>query len=322
MNSRSLLLLIVALGVAAFTAFAVKSRLQQAEVAAPQVAEQAKVLVASVAIPAGSFIRSDAHLAFVAWPADTIQQNYITQAGHTVDEFNGAVVRRAINAGEPITANLLVKTSEGGFMSAVLQGGMRAVSIAVNATSGNAGFVFPGDRVDLIVTHSIPVQAGNGQTAQNIVVSETFIENVRVLAIDQMLDNPENKAVLAKTVTLEVTPKEAEKVNVAGDLGKISLSLRSLANEKRVAAGEEMNPALTPLVEADTSNTKPANIEDTGPESNMTRDSEVSRLLMNGVAPGTPVNVIRGNASEKIQFGATGAANSSSSQVPLGGTAR
>lgn len=115
------------------------------------------------------------------------------------------VARRAIQKGEPILKTVLVKSNEGGFMSAVLEPGKRAVSIAVDSTSGNAGFIFPGDKVDLILTHSVTNQSVQTRA------SETFVEDVRVLAVDQMLDNPENKAVLAKTVTLEVTPNRPKK---------------------------------------------------------------------------------------------------------------
>ncbi len=144
-------------------------------------------------------------------------------------DFNGAIVRRAYcMPAMPVPAPLM-KSGEGGFMSAVLNPGMRAVSIAVNATSGNAGFISPGDHVDLIVTHRVKPQNGNNSQAKIPVVSETFVHDVRVLAVDQQLDNPDNKAILAKTVTVEVTPHQAEQVAVAADMGKISIALRSLA---------------------------------------------------------------------------------------------
>jgi pilus assembly protein CpaB len=130
-----------------------------------------------------------------------------------------------------------MKSGEGGFMSAVLNQGMRAVSIGVNATTGNAGFVSPGDRVDLLVTHHVKVPQGNAM--QDYVVSETFVRDVRVVAVDQMIDNPENKAILAKTVTVEVTPHQAEEVAVAMDMGKISIALRSAANAGKAVDGDE-----------------------------------------------------------------------------------
>src|SRR5262249_21137290 len=149
-------------------------------------------------------------------------------------------------AGEPITVSALIKPGAGGFLSAVLEPGKRAVSIAVSATSGTAGFIFPGDRVDMIVTHRLKVKEissnSNQQDSTESVVSETFVEDVRGGAGDQMLDNPKNKAIPAKTVTLEVSPEQAEKVNVAVELGKISLALRSLASDP----SKPVNPAAIP----------------------------------------------------------------------------
>ena len=122
-----------------------------------------------------------------------------------------------------------MKAGAGGLLSAVLNPGMRAVSISVNSTSGNAGFILPGDYVDLILTREISrnINTGREQEVRKIVFSKIFVQDVRILAVDQMLDNPENKALLAKTVTVEVTPTQAQEIAVAAELGKISLSLRS-----------------------------------------------------------------------------------------------
>jgi pilus assembly protein CpaB len=111
---------------------------------------------------------------------------------------------------------------------------MRAVSIAVSPTSGNAGFISPGDRVDLIVTHRIHVD-GSTNNLTGTVISDTFIRDVRVLAVDQQLENADNQAILAKTVTVEVTPKQAEQITVATDLGKISVMLRSTSVAEEAA---------------------------------------------------------------------------------------
>lgn len=296
MNKKSAILLGIAICIALFTALTVRNRLHQAPVEQAQAGH--KVLVATTAIPAGTFIRAEAHLKWVDWPEATLQPAYITQGSRVAEEFNGSVTRRAVSAGEPITDSIVVKTSEGGFMSAVLSPGMRAVSIAVNATSGNAGFIFPGDKVDLIVTHAVPLGVENN-TGQNAVVSETFVENVRILAVDQMLDNPENKAVLAKTVTLEVTPKQAEMVNVASDLGKISLSLRSLAVKKEDTA-QPVKTENPDLVDPFFLDIPPSDAQTT--QENVTRASDVSKILGGHRGYNAQVNVIRGDKVEKLQF--------------------
>ncbi len=104
---------------------------------------------------------------------------------------------------------------------------MRAVSIAVDQTSDVSGFVLPGDRVDVLVSLSASVEAGGGNGYQRK-AAETALRDVRVVAIDQRPDSKDGQAVVARTVTLEVTPKQSEVLALAGDLGKLSLSLRSL----------------------------------------------------------------------------------------------
>ena len=298
MSGRNIVLLLLAVVIAVGTAVAVRSKLNTATAPLPAAVATSKVLVAKSAIPTGTFVNAAAELAWQDWPQANLLPTYITEGSRPAEEFNGAVARRPIQPGEPITASALMKPGDGGFMSAVLSPGMRAVSIGVNATSGNAGFVFPGDRVDLILTHKITVGSSGGESAgtqQDVVVSETFVEDVRVLAVDQMLDNPENKAVLAKTVTLEVTSKQAEKINVAVNLGMISVALRSLGQEAekdKAAAADELVDPFFPEDGA-----LPAERSD----EHITRASEVSKVLSNSNY-NAQVNVIRGNALEKMQF--------------------
>src|SRR4029079_17075729 len=110
------------------------------------------------------------------------------------------------------------------FMAAVLRPGFRAVSVGVTPTSGISGFVFAGDQVDLLMTHKI----SRGED-RNYLVTETVLRNVRVLAVDQKVDaKPGDPPLVARTATLEVTPKQAEIVAIIGEMGRLSLSLRSL----------------------------------------------------------------------------------------------
>jgi pilus assembly protein CpaB len=149
---------------------------------------------------------------------------------------------------------------------------MRAVSVPVTATSGISGFVFPGDQVDILVSESLP---GIGNVAAQK-GAETVLHDVRVIAVDQRLDGKAGEALVAHNVTLEITPKQSEIVAVASEMGKLSLSLRSL---------------VTPPDEAST----PDSRDGAG-----TVDSEVSRLLRKPVEQkGNPdaenVTVLRGN---------------------------
>lgn len=283
MQGRSVILLGVAAVLAIVTAMGLKGRMNSDDAGS-----SSRVLVSNIDIPAGSFVRAGDHLSFKEWPEDNITDSMLVDGIATLKEYDGSVARRAIQKGEAISKNVLVKSTEGGFMSAVLEPGKRAVSIAVDSTTGNAGFIFPGDRVDLILT------LATGDRSSPVRASETFVEDVRVLAVDQMLDNPENKAVLAKTITLEVSPKQAEKINVAKDLGKISLSLRSLAK------GEEEDPGEIDLNDLlDNAGTQPAAVE----EDSVTRDSDVSAIVTRRASQGAKVQIIRGGQErEEVEF--------------------
>lgn len=233
------LLLCAAFIFALATAYAVKERLHASGIRDPQAAEAApitakRVMVAKANIATGTFVRAERDLEWKEWPESGMNATYIIEGAQTPQDFEGAIARADINAGEPIIATRLVKTGDGGFLPAVFGAGMRAVTLGVSVTSGNAGFVFPGDRVDLIVTHTLDKEAA----IETGVVSETFVRDVRVLAVDQRYANPENKVELFKTVTLEVSPKQAEMVAVAGELGKVSLSLRSLGKPEDVVKAD------------------------------------------------------------------------------------
>lgn len=294
MPARSLIILVLGIVIAVGTALSLKSRMQSTS-SVPET----QVLVAAADIPAGAFVRSDYHVALADWPEKNITDSMLTTATVKPADFEGAVARRMVKKGEPITSGSLVKSNEGGFMSAVLEPGKRAISVAVDETSGNAGFIFPGDKVDLILSHQVDA----GGTPEH--ASETFIEDVRVLAIDQMLDNPDNVAVLAKTVTLEVSPKQAEEINVAKDLGKISLSLRSLATKPQV----ETAPAESaqPMSFDDVLQSESGDAPQTLPPQNITRDTDISKIITPRNGVGTRVRILRGGqAPEDVQFSPEG----------------
>lgn len=296
MPARSILIMALGALVAVGIAYSLLSR-------APETAPKTQVMIAGADIPAGAFVRSDYHLALADWPEANITPSMLTSANSKLADYEGAVARRAIKRGEPISDGSLVKSTEGGFMSAVLDPGKRAVSVAVDATSGNAGFIFPGDHVDLILTHQMRGAAGRDVER----ASETFIEDVRVLAVDQMLDNPENSPVLAKTVTLEVSPKQAEEINVAKDLGKISLSLRSLATKQP----EEAPAAPEPTTFDDVlMNMAPEPIE----PQNVTRDTDVSKVIT--TTEGNRVRILRGGVpAEDIEFNTHGVSSGSGQEL-------
>jgi pilus assembly protein CpaB len=142
----------------------------------------------------------------------------------------GAVLRRDATVGSPILNDNVIRPGDRDFLVAVLQPNMRAISVAVNAVSGAAGLIYPGDRVDVLLTQSFT--SGDFPLAKRA-VGETVVEDLRVLAIDQRVQGKPESGVagdgrIARTVTLEASPSQAQKITVATELGRISLSLRSL----------------------------------------------------------------------------------------------
>jgi pilus assembly protein CpaB len=146
----------------------------------------------------------------------------------------GAMVRRTLSPGDIVRNADVMRPGDHGFLAAVLGPGMRAVTIAVDNTTGSAGLIWPGDQVDLILTQTI------GEANLPIghrVAAETVLTDVRVIAIDQQLMQGADTAPgQAKTVTLEVTEEQAERVSVATRLGRLSLSVRA-AEKSQASAG-------------------------------------------------------------------------------------
>lgn len=244
MDRKKLVLLLGALVIAIATALAARSMFAGAStprVEAAPIPQGPKVLVAQRALPTGTIITADA-LGFQMWPEELVKDAYFLDGESDISKLLGTVVRHPITAGEPVTQGSLVSPGDSGFLAAALGPGMRAVTVPVSAKTGVAGFVFPGDRVDLVLTQSV-----KGEDGQSLKASETILRNLRVLATDQSTtqETVDGKTVVRafRTVTLEVTPKIAEKVAVAQTIGTLSLSLRAIADsqselERAIAAGD------------------------------------------------------------------------------------
>jgi pilus assembly protein CpaB len=261
MDGKKIALLVGALFVAAVTAIMAKNMFGTA--AAPQVVAAIapqptgpQVLVATKPLPVGTILGPDS-VRFQPWPKDLVDGAYYVKGQANVDpaKMIGMVVRSEVTAGQPVTQGSLVSPQDRGFLAAALTPGMRAVTVSIGGASAVAGFVFPGDRVDLVLTQTVQNTSGDQGGGQSLNASETIVRNVRVLATDQRYDNqptPEGKTEISNfsMVTLEATPKLAEKIAVAQKLGSLSLSLRPLADsnqdlEKAVAAGDVKVPAGT-----------------------------------------------------------------------------
>jgi len=187
-------------------------------------------LVAAHALPAGTLARDEDFGVKSAAPAD-LPAGGLIDSPEVRASLHGALVRRYIDPGMPITREDVIRVRDRGFLAAVLEPAMRAISISVDAASGVAGLIWPGDRVDVILTQDMDATASLGER----IASETVLRDIRVIAVDQDIAQGTEPSAASKsgrvpnTVTLQVTPEEADKVAVAQHLGHLSLSVRAIS---------------------------------------------------------------------------------------------
>jgi len=294
MNSKRIVFLLLAVIVAGTTAFLARAWLQseRAAIAAqmggqrPVAKPATQVLVARAAIRTGQLIKPD-DLRWQPWPQGNLPASYIVEGKRPIGDFVGAVARSQFHVGEPIVESDIVMPGSRGFLAAVLRPGLRAVSVPATATSTVSGFIYAGDRVDVLLTHTLEGQNGHHNA------TETILRNARVIAMDQKLDfTPGDKPDVAKTATLELTAKQTEIVTLAVKMGELSLVLRSLqdpADEERDAAsGDDATAELG---------------------DSYTHDSQVSRLIKDPNPPPKPpdamkssVFVLHGNHATKQEL--------------------
>ena len=231
MMVRVALLALIACGLAGFgTIFwMVMPHGEEAVAAAAPVrqVEKIKVLVAAKSLVSGGLLKPE-EITMHEVDADKLPGGYLADDAQLRHSLVGGMVRRAMAAGEVMSGADVVRPADHGFLSAVLRPGYRAVTVAVDALSGAAGLVWPGDRVDLILTQQLDDQ---GLAPGRKIAAETVLRNVRVIAIDQQATPGAGAtaadATPARTITLEVSSADGEEVQVATKLGKLSLAVRS-----------------------------------------------------------------------------------------------
>lgn len=196
-----------------------------------------EVLVAAVDIPVGTRV-ADAALKWENWPRSSANTSFITRAKQpeAMNEIAGAVARAQIFAGEPIRDSKLVRADQG-FMSVILPAGKRAVATSISVDTSAGGFVLPNDRVDIIMTRRVEADEQTGQEY----ATETILNNIRVLAIDQTIEDKEGeKVVVGRTATLELSPQQAQILTVAQQMGdRLTLALRSIADIDNDESGND-----------------------------------------------------------------------------------
>ena len=243
-------LIILALSVAGISTYLIQNfSTPEAIQALEEKAEPIKtqVLVANKPLNPGDILNSN-NMDWRPWPEESLSEFYASvqkddQKEEKFKELVDSVVRHPIQAGEPILVSKVFKSDGPGFMAGMLDKGMRAVSVPVTEDTGVAGFILPGDRVDVLIVHNKgkdavrktspkpKVTTGN-ETIKALSVldsmTETILQDILVLATDQVVGKPEGNALPAKTLTLQLTPKQAEILITGRATGQISMVLRDI----------------------------------------------------------------------------------------------
>jgi pilus assembly protein CpaB len=228
------LLFLISLGVIAVVSVQALPQRVSADIAGAR----NEILVAALVLPAGTLLRAkDVNWQPIKSPESGQIVRTVSEHGNTNTEIDqqvraeiyGAALRTGLATGDPIRRTEVVKPGDREFLQVVLSPGSRAIAMPVAAGGASTGLLHPGDRVDVVLTQTFK----NDSLLAHRSVSETVVQSLRVLAVDA----PDAKlngagAGFGRTVTLEVTPEQAEKINVAAELGKLSLTLRSI-----IAAG-------------------------------------------------------------------------------------
>jgi pilus assembly protein CpaB len=343
MNVRSLILALVAVLIAAGAALGVRSLVSgnqtPAVAAAPAPKDPEKmVLVAVKPLPTGHIITIE-NLKWVAWPEDGVDPQFHVKGVVTEQSLLGKVIKVSVAQGAPLLLNQVVGPGERGFLAAVLGKDMRAVTVAVTNTSGVGGFVFPGDRVDLVLTHEVP----NGVNLP-LRGAETILTNVRVLAVNEKTDDTAQVGaiVAVQSVTLEVPPPFVEEIAVMQRLGAISLSLRPITDSalpevaaKTPSANESKDPLKASAAKtiATKSDMEAPLVMPSDKERTLTVDRQVSKLVTmarqpnsgaatpgqsSSVAPAKPdITVSRADQNNPVTFNPKTAAGSTGGSTEI-----
>lgn len=235
---RAILFLAAAAVAGVAAVFLVKTYLDQARQhsrAAPL--ETVPVVVASLDLPIGQRVEAE-QVAVARWPADFAPAGSFQRA----DEVVGQTLRQAVVKGEPLLGSRLATRAEGQGLAAILDPGARAMAVKVDQVVGIAGFVQPGDYVDVIATITPDDETRAALASQAAKMSKIILQNIKVLAVGEHMSTDGRKPVKVQVVTLEVSPEGSERLALASQHGSIQLTMRPPVDQEAVATG-----AVTPL---------------------------------------------------------------------------
>lgn len=257
MSPIRVLILVVAAAAAILAAFLVRGMSEPTTVTEvvtdtqtvvqTQEVSKTQVLVARRDLGIGDLL-TPADFEWAPWPESHVVEGYRTEEAHpeALEELAGSVVRTPIYEREPILPQKLVIKGDAGTMAALVGAGMRAATVEISTESASGGFILPDDHVDVILTHDVEVN--NGEFVSERPVTTTIMEDVRVLAIDQVFRQAQvgGESYVGNTATLEVSPKEAELLALSGRLGALSLSLRPWSDNSQ----RDTNDSRTDMLDA------------------------------------------------------------------------
>ena len=209
----------------------------------PAPPRRAQIVVAARPLLPGTLLKDEDFATREMAPED-VPAGAISPGDESRIELRGALLRRYLEAEAPLGRDDVLRPRDRGFLAAVLRPGTRAISVGVDVVTGAAGLIWPGDQVDLILTQEL---ARDDAPLARRVIGETVLTDIRVIAVDQQFTrgaNPADATVgrIARTVTLEVTAEQAERVAVSTRLGRIALTVRAIERLELETAGRLQLP--------------------------------------------------------------------------------
>lgn len=237
---------VIAVLVAVLVQFSLKTKQPPAPIAS---APQIEVLVAAKNLQLGKTLEAG-DMRWQKWPADSVFSGLVKRdKNERAEKALEGRLARAVSSGEPMLKSALLSNTQGNIVAASLEKGQRAVSIGVSATSMVSGFITPGDHVDVVLTYKENIDDGGDDMADSFIAMnldklavETILQNVKVLAVDQLAKSPkDNKVKVGRTVTLAVDLERAETLALASEIGTLNLVLRGVGDDAEVAPSWPIN---------------------------------------------------------------------------------
>lgn len=258
--------------------------------APPPPPAKVKVLVAARPLSLGTLLK-DEDLVVRDLGAEAVPDGALEPTDEIRAELRGALLRRYLDPNTAVLRSDVLRPRDRGFLAAVLRPGTRAIAVGVDVVTGTAGLIWPGDQVDLILTQSF-----NEAPVSRRVVGETVLSDIRVIAVDQQISHGAAPGAnagagvgrVARTVTLEVTPEQAERIAVATRLGRIDLTVRAIEFE---------GPATAPA-------TYPADVawNQENARTSLFGADVSPALARSAISPGARMRVIQGGEQKEVTF--------------------